>query len=455
MSNIIVPENYFTPREYQKEVLAALQSGIKRIILVWSRQMGKDTTSFCAMVMMAMQNPGNYYYIFPTREQAKKAVWEKIDHRGSKLLNVIPEELLLRKSDQEMMIRIKAIGGESTIRMIGIDQTPDSVRGITPAGIVFSEYAYQNPEGHAIVSPAVEQNPNCWVIYNSTPQGKNHFYKLHEATKNDPEWFNSIRQVRFPGKPNYINNVIGLKQLEKIQRSLGYSDEIMDQEYGCSWDIGMSGAIYADCIVQAEIEGRVGTYTPDHQKWVDTFWDLGFNDPTSVWFRQIHGNKEVFMDLWEESAKDVPSVVEVLVSKGYKFRNHYLPHDAANNNPGMPYTYRELLEACLRQSPLRHPGNVVVCDKFPIQDGINGVRSRFPNLCFDEARTKEGLEKLGAYHRRYDTKRGVFLKEPVHDSASHAADALRTLISAEEFGDDSYDPHTPLRIISDYDGFGD
>lgn len=449
---IKVPENYFQPRDYQKQVFAALEKGFKRLILLWSRQLGKDTTCFCALAMQALKTPGNYFYVFPTRESAKRAVWEKIDHAGNELISVIPPEMVIRKSDQEMMFRVKSLGGTSTIRFIGLDYNPDSIRGVTPAGIIFSEYAYQDPKAYQVVAPAIALNPNCWVIYNSTPQGKNHFYKLYKTNIGKPGWFVSEKQVMYPHKDTYVGNILTKEDLQVIQREQGYNDEDMAQEYGCSWDIGASGAIYADALILAENQGRIGTFQHDYSKWVDTFWDIGYNDPTAIWFRQISGNKEIMVDYWEGQAKDIPALVEVLSLKGYKFRNHYLPHDASNNNPGMPYTYSELLEACLRQSPLEHKGGVVVCDKFPVQDGINGVRARFPNLCFDAGACQEGLEKLEGYHRRFDAKRNTYVKEPVHDENSHAADALRTLISADEFEHQAPQARN-IRIIDDYDLF--
>lgn len=449
-NTIRIPENYFTPRDYQRDIFAALDRGIRRIMMVWARQLGKDTTTFCAMAMQALKTPGNYFYIFPTRESAKRAVWEKIDHAGKELMSVIPKEMILRKSDQEMMLRIQAIGGTSTIRFIGLDYNPDSIRGVTPMGVAFSEFAYQDPMAYKTIMPAIRQNKKCWVIYNSTPQGKNHFYKMYKANKHNPSWFVSEKQVLYTDRDTYVNNIISPTELKAIQREEGLTDEEIAQEFGVDWAIGAQGSIYADCLIKAETEGRIGDYMPNHQKWVDTFWDIGFNDPTAIWFRQISGNKEIMVDYYEAPAKDISAIVEMLSAKGYKYRTHYLPHDADNNNPGMPYTYSELLSSFLKQSPMQHTGDVEVCDKFPIQDGIHGVRSRFPNLCFDAGRCQQGLERLEGYHRRYDAKRGVYVKEPVHDENSHAADALRTLISAEEF-EHRYHNNNKIKVFNDYD----
>src|SRR5579872_5348467 len=98
---IQVPNN-FTPRDYQLKFLEAMDGtftskgelvpGTKkyRAILRWHRRSGKDTTCFCYMVKEAFRVKGNYYYIFPTKEEARKALWENFN-RGWKILDYIPK----------------------------------------------------------------------------------------------------------------------------------------------------------------------------------------------------------------------------------------------------------------------------------------------------------------------------------------------------------------------------
>ena len=53
-SKITIPYK-FEPRIYQKELLAALDSGYKRAIAVYHRRAGKDKTMFNAMVKKSLQ----------------------------------------------------------------------------------------------------------------------------------------------------------------------------------------------------------------------------------------------------------------------------------------------------------------------------------------------------------------------------------------------------------------
>ena len=66
------------PRDYQIPFLKAFDSGIQYSVISWHRRAGKDVTSFNAMIKRAIQTTGNYYYLFPTRAWAQRALWDNI-----------------------------------------------------------------------------------------------------------------------------------------------------------------------------------------------------------------------------------------------------------------------------------------------------------------------------------------------------------------------------------------
>ena len=49
-----------------------------------------------------------------------------------------------------------------------------------------------------------------------------------------------------------------------------------------------------------------------------------------------------------------------------------------------------------------------------------------PRSWFDKDGCAEGLKKLRAYKRQWNEQMGIWRAEPVHDSASHSADAFGT-----------------------------
>ena len=144
--------------------------------------------------------------------------------------------------------------------------------------------------------------------------------------------------------------------------------------------------------------------------------------------------------------------VSVLQDKGYRYKVHNLPWDADHKQPGKlaVQSQADMLRDCLRDAGLQ--GHVSVQPKTSsVQRDIDSTRMMFNRFYFNEGTCEQGLEYLGLYHKRYDKKRMVFLKEPVHDFTSHCADALRTMTTSEEFIQD----HTPnIKVLIDDNPYG-
>ena len=68
-----------------------------------------------------------------------------------------------------------------------------------------------------------------------------------------------------------------------------------------------------------------------------------------------------------------------------------------------------------------------VLRQMSIADGINATRTIFPQLYFDAGLCADGLMYLRRYQWGPATALGVPRSQPLHDDASHPADALRTL----------------------------
>ena len=62
-----------------------------------------------------------------------------------------------------------------------------------------------------------------------------------------------------------------------------------------------------------------------------------------------------------------------------------------------------------------------------LEDGIHATRMLFPRLWFDQTRCKAGLEALAHYQREFNKRLSEYKATPVHNWASHGADALRTM----------------------------
>lgn len=183
----------------------------------------------------------------------------------------------------------------------------------------------------------------------------------------------------------------------------------------------IKGAYYAEQMEAARREGRVLKIPKMPAIPVNTFWDLGWNDTTAIWFHQHVGMEHRFIDFMEASNKNLQYFAAEIQSKGFTYAKHYLPHDAENKTLASGgKSIRSILEELL-------PGHQfeTVPRTEHLVSAINQTRSAIPSCWFDEDRCADGIAALEAYRREWDEKLAAFKHEPLHDWASNPADAFR------------------------------
>jgi phage terminase large subunit len=146
-------------------------------------------------------------------------------------------------------------------------------------------------------------------------------------------------------------------------------------------------------------------------------WDLGIADSTAIWVWQIIGREWHWLDYYEASSQALDHYVDWVKARGYTIHEHLLPHDAEA---------RELQTGKSRKQFLEERGlNVRIVPRHEVMDGIDAARVRFNRFWFDADKCALGLDRLRMYRAEYDTKNEVLRPRPLHDSASHGADAFR------------------------------
>lgn len=115
----------------------------------------------------------------------------------------------------------------SFIQILGSENI-DGLRGISPRGIVFSEYAFHNPTAWDVMRPILKENGG-WAIFNSTPNGKNHFYDMYNMAQENDAWFCQRKTAKDTGMVNDAD-------IEEERKS-GMTEEMIQQEYFCSFDV--------------------------------------------------------------------------------------------------------------------------------------------------------------------------------------------------------------------------
>ena len=433
----------YAPRPYQAAMEAALDSGKKRACLVWARRHGKDFACWNYLILKALETKGTYFYIFPEYSHGKKVIWQGITESGASYLEQIPRDLIHGKTETDMRLHLK---NGSVIQVLG-SAKPDALRGTNPIGVVLSEYAYQSPAIWThILDPILTKNGG-WAIFNSTPNGRNHFYDLCEYAKANPDrWFYSC----------VTNEDTGFVSAEEIARkkAQGMSEELLQQEYGCSFDCGVQGSYYGKLIQDAGKEGRIGSVPYDRNHLVYTAWDIGISDAMAIIFWQRRGNEILIIDHYENTGYALRHYAEHVKGLPYQYGKHFVPHDsrARSAQTGQTFVFAAA-ELGLSMTPIDNAVSIL--------DGIERVRGALPRMYFDSVRCDYLLRCLQEYHSEYDDHARVFRNTPKHNWASHSADAMRILalslahtnsgasMSAEELAQLRRKAGVPLRRVGE------
>ncbi len=399
-------------REYQAPFWEAAKSGFKRFVLVWHRRAGKEKTCWNFLIMKACRKVGIYYYFFPHFSQGRKILWDGVDKDGFRLLDHIPKELVHGSPNStEMKIRLR---NGSLIQIIGTNNI-DSIVGTNPVGCVFTEYSLQDPRAWSLIRPILVENGG-WAVFNFTPRGANHGKDIYEMARANDDWFCQLLTVRDTG-------VVSEAEIQ-AERDSGMSEDFIQQEFYCSFTLGIEGSYYAKYVHDARDEGRVGNIPWDKQSRVFTSWDLGFGDSCAIVFYQIIGNEIHAIDYYENHGEGLAHYVSVLKDKPYVYADHFAPHDIESHAFSSGLSAREV------GSSLGIKFITLPTLKIRLEDGIETVRGLFPRIWIDETKCKYLIKCLENYRKEFDVRLETYKERPRHDKYSHGADAMRYLAIA-------------------------
>ena len=215
------------------------------------------------------------------------------------------------------------------------------------------------------------------------------------------------------------NNWLSAESRQKIDTLRERDFDTYHHVYEGATRSTVEGAIYKAEIQKAENEGRIRAVPYDPMCAVDTFWDLGFADRVSVWAAQRSPFEIKILRYFEGDHQAIDYYLREMQTWGYVFGTCYLPWDGGTISLGTGKSIEEIM---------RTKGfKVRVLRQLSVADGINATRTLFPQLYFDANLCADGLQYLRRYQWGPPTALGVPRSQPLHDDASHPADALRTL----------------------------
>jgi phage terminase large subunit len=274
----------FNPHPGQQEIADANLSH-RFVVCRAGRRFGKSALALNIILRSALHSPGRYWLVAPEYKQAKSIYWRDL------VKEYIPDELLVKKNDNELILEIKTLveGKTSIIEFKGSDNE-NSLRGAGLRGVVLDEFAFQKEYvWDKIISPMLVQTDG-WALFITTPNGvANHFHDFwNEAVKLESQGDKDWRTFHFT---SYDNPLIKKENLDKERERL--TEEYFQQEYMADF-ARFTGLIFTEFDEKVHVQNFE----------VDESWsfyrsvDFGATDPNAVPFVGI--DKDDVMYIYDE-----------------------------------------------------------------------------------------------------------------------------------------------------------
>lgn len=388
------PREQFVPYHMRTQRWAAL---------VCHRRAGKTVGTIADLIDAVLRcklPDARAAYIAPTFVQAKDVAWGYVKRFCAPIPGV---------QFNESELRVDFPTGQR-LRLYGADNY-DRMRGLYFDYVVLDEYADMNPAAWSeVIRPALADRKGS-ATFIGTPKGRNAFFDICETAKNDPDWFYLSLKATETG-------IVDALELADAKASM--TPEQYATEFECSFDSAVIGAYFGREIEAASEAPRRITKVPyDSALPVHTYWDLGLDDATAIWFAQLVGKEIRLIRYREWTQTPLTAIAAEVMGMPYAYGTHVLPHDARAREMTTGRSREEVMRAIL--------GRVEVMPVHEVADGINAVRTLFSRFWIDEDECKQGIECLRNYRKQWDEKKKTFQDRPFHDWASHGADALRQL----------------------------
>lgn len=349
-----------------------------------------------------------FAYVGPTYKQAKRIAWPYLKEYAQPYLSAPP-------SESELSVTLH---GNRKIFCLGADN-PDSLRGMYLDGGVGDEYALFKPSVFSeIIRPALSDRLGWWV-FTSTPRGKNLFWEEGQrAFKNPEQYYSLLLSADTSG-------ILPADELADLRKHM--DAEEFAQEYLCSFDAALKGAIYANEVNSMFMEGRVKKGLFDPNLVIHVVYDLGFTDATVATF-------------WQEGTDGTIRVIGVKATTGESIDAHFdtlfglsgelgdiwLPHDARAKNL---QTGLSMVEQFLKNGlrPKLVPNHKV-------RDRISATRKAMPSIYIDDETCGDMVEALKGYRRKWNDQYLRFEDTPYHDWCSDYADSFGYMVMVARNG---------------------
>jgi hypothetical protein len=329
----------------------------------------------------------------PTRVRAKDIAWQYLKRFAEPIPGV-------RFIESELAVEYPNKG---RVTLYGADN--DRGMGLYLDGIVMDECDEIPPSVDDVVMPALSDRKG-WTVHMGILRGRHNLFKRFEKFRGQPGHFQMMLRASETG-------IIDPGELLGLQSRMGEAAYAMQME--CDINRSMANAVYGAEMDKVRRDGRLRPMAFDRSCPIDTFWDIGFSDYTTVWLVQFSGRDIVLLGYLCYSGQPASWGAAKVREWEHEYespvRCNYLPHDADKHDPGSGKTYRDhLKEAGMDRIKVvpRTPDEWV---------GINVARTLFPRFYINstkccapwtmgEMEMPSGVDCLDYFHKKEDATSG-------------------------------------------------
>ena len=379
-------------------------------VIVAHRRCGKTVAVLNDTIYRALtegKENAQYAYIAPYYAQAKSIAWSYLLRFSAPV----------RKQANQSELWVELING-AKIRLYGGDN-PDALRGNYLDGVVLDEMADMKPNLWGQVVRPLLADRLGWCTFIGTPKGHNGFYDIFSKAEQQQNWYVKVLRAS-------QTKILPQDELDDARSMM--SEDQYQAEFECDFESAILGAYYGKEMRELTDSNRITDVDCDAMFKVNTAWDLGYSDDTSIWWYQVvHGEIRV-LDYHSSNCETVEYYTDLIKQKkreyGYEYGIHWLPHDARAKT--LASGGKSIIEQIGKQIPLE---SLKIVPSLSLQDGIQASRMALQRSWFDH-KCIDGIECLRQYQREYDEDKKVFRDKPRHDWTSHGSDAWRMLAIA-------------------------
>lgn len=228
--------------DYQKEIIQKITDH-RRVTVVTSRQAGKTTTAAAVILHYILFNEHKLVGLLANKADAAREILDRI----KQAYEALPEWL------QQGVIEWNKgrIELENGCKVIAAATSSSSIRGKSCSFVYIDEAAFVEnwDEFFQSVYPTISSGESTKLLFTSTPNGLNHFYKTCAGAKDGTNGYQFVEVPwqKVPGRDE--------KWYQETLAALDFDTEKFAQEFACEF-MGSSGTLISGAALKSLVAQR-------------------------------------------------------------------------------------------------------------------------------------------------------------------------------------------------------